>query len=79
LYKYNFVGDEHPELPAKNDGPGVPGFDPSEKKTPWDFFWIGGKRLPSGNDHQFVDLPIKNGDFLSLCDSLPEGNPIGFL
>ena len=22
-----------------------------------------------------VDLPIKNGDFPMLCDSLPKGNP----
>jgi len=24
---------------------------------------------------EIVDLPIKNGDFPSLCDSLPEANP----
>ena len=24
---------------------------------------------------EMVDLPVKNGDFPSLCDSLSEGNP----
>ena len=49
IKKTIFWGDEHPDLPAKNDGPGVPGIDPSEKTTPGDVFWIG-KRLASGND-----------------------------